>query len=59
MKIACDQCEKIASTEGLVGWLEIEQIGIQISTYGGARFPARLCSAECAVAYLTKDRVTA
>lgn len=56
MKVACDQCDKIAE-EPLAGWLELDWAGLDLSTFGQKRLPVRFCSGDCCITWLSSGNI--
>jgi hypothetical protein len=50
--LICDNCDLIASTPEPPGWLHVEPLGPDITTFGHEPMIADFCSVACAVVYL-------
>ena len=48
----CDECGDIAMQP--TGWVELDVTGIDVTMFRDKRFPADVCSQECARKYLAQ-----
>jgi hypothetical protein len=57
--LTCDQCGKATATHGMVGWLAVENVGIDVTMFGESPGPWHFCGWHCCYTFAATRLVRA